>query len=182
MPPSCDVLFASSNENKFSEVRQILGRLGVRPELYRCDLTEIQSGDMREIASYKADRAFELCKEPVIVEDDGLFVDPLGGFPGPYSSYVFETIGNDGILRLLGTERGASFRSVIAYRDPAHRAMIFEGSVRGTIPDAPRGAGWGYDPIFVPSGAQRTFGEDKHVMTHRRDALERFAEWFRRRR
>ena len=66
----------------------------------------------------------------VIVEDDGLFVDSLSGFPGPYSSFVFKTIGNDGILKLLAgsTKRSAYFLSLIAFYD-GRILSISEGCV-----------------------------------------------------
>ena len=72
---------------------------------------------LEDIASDKAhfDRPQMLVKHPLIVEDAGLFVDSLGGFPGPYSSYVLSTIGNSGILRLLGSIERPHFVQVIAY-------------------------------------------------------------------
>jgi len=61
---------------------------------------EIQSDSLSEIARLKALDAFSKCKKPIIIEDDALVVDSLGGFPGPYSSYVYDTIGNTGIVKL----------------------------------------------------------------------------------
>ena len=107
------IYFASSNKNKFEEARSILSEFGITLEFFKCDLQEIQSDSIKKIASYKASQAYLLCSKPVITEDDGLFVNSLGGFPGPYSSYVFDTIGNRGILKLLSAQRGASFRSIV---------------------------------------------------------------------
>ena len=67
--------------------------------------------------SKKAQDAFSKLKKPVIIEDDGLFINSLDGFPGPYSSYVFKTIGNKGILNLLKNNRKAKFVSIITYCD-----------------------------------------------------------------
>ena len=179
MPKLSDVLFVSSNRNKFLEAREILGQFGVSLGFYRRILLEVQSDTLEKIALQKIKHAFELCQKPVIIEDDGLFIDSLRGFPGPYSAYVFQTIGNGGILRLLGTQRSASFRSVIAYCDSAGDELLFRGRVGGTISRRPRGNGWGYDPIFVPRGKTETFAElDKNGISHRYRALEKFARWF----
>ena len=64
-------------------------------------LEEVQSNSMEVIASKKAKFAFSKFNKPIIIEDDGLFIESLQGFPGPYSSYVFEKIGNPGILNLV---------------------------------------------------------------------------------
>lgn len=202
------VLFASSNKNKFSEASAILGRLGIGVEFFRCNMEEIQSDSLAEIAARKAAAAAAECGggRHVVAEDDGLFIDALGGFPGPYSAYVHGTVGARAVARLLprGAPRAASFRSAVAYSGPmaragdagrgraapaAGRAAVFEGRVDGTIAARPRGAGWGYDPVFVPSGHRSTFaqmaaagpggaGPSKNDMSHRRAALERFAAWF----
>ena len=101
MPQSFDLFFASSNIHKFQEAKKILDSFGINLRFFKCELEEIQSNSLKEISKNKAIQAFQKCKKPVIVEDDGLFVDSLNGFPGPYSSYVFKTIGNKGILKLL---------------------------------------------------------------------------------
>jgi XTP/dITP diphosphohydrolase len=118
----------------------------------------------------------------VIVEDDGLFVDSLSGFPGQYSSFVFKTIGNDGILKLLAgsTKRSAYFLSLIAFYD-GRILSISEGRVNGRITDRITEGGWGYDPIFVPDGTDLTFAElekNKNEYSHRKRALEKFAQWY----
>jgi XTP/dITP diphosphohydrolase len=118
----------------------------------------------------------------VIVEDDGLFVDSLSGFPGQYSSFVFKTIGNDGILKLLtgSTKRSAYFLSLIAFYD-GRILSISEGRVNGRITDRITEGGWGYDPIFVPDGTDLTFAElekNKNEYSHRKRALEKFVQWY----
>ena len=118
----------------------------------------------------------------VIVEDDGLFVDSLSGFPGQYSSFVFKTIGNDGILKLLArsAKRSAYFLSLIAFYD-GRILSISEGRVNGKITDRITEGGWGYDPIFVPDGTDLTFAElekNKNEYSHRKRALEKFAQWY----
>src|SRR5262249_5338797 len=115
MPMSSSVLFASSNENKYKEAKTILSKFGVNLRFFKCNLQEIQAETLEEIALHKVNQAFLGCSKPVIIEDDGLFIDSLNGFPGPYSSFAFKTIGNKGILNLLKSKRKAKFQSVIAY-------------------------------------------------------------------
>jgi XTP/dITP diphosphohydrolase len=175
------ITFASTNQNKFREVQSILARHGIEVEFARAELVEIQSDSLETIAREKARSAFAQVSRPVIVEDDGLFVSALGGFPGQYSSYVFKTIGNAGILRLLSGshERSASFVSLIAFCYGGN-VMVFEGRVAGRIAEQEAKGGWGYDPIFVPYGAKKTYAEleNKNDYSHRRKALDLFAEWY----
>ncbi|MGI0025352.1 MAG: RdgB/HAM1 family non-canonical purine NTP pyrophosphatase [Nitrososphaera sp.] len=173
--------FASSNENKFREVRSILSSSGISVELAQISLVEVQSDSIEQIVAVKVKSAFALVNRPVFVEDDGLFIDSLNGFPGQYSSFVFRTIGNAGIMKLLaGTvNRSASFRSMIAYYD-GEKMSISEGRVDGSISDRITEGGWGYDPIFIPAEAGLTFaqlGERKNEYSHRMKALQKFADW-----
>lgn len=176
------ITFASTNQSKFYEVESILAAKGIRAEFAKLNLVEIQTDSLEQIAIEKARSAYTLLQRPMIVEDDGLFVSALFGFPGQYSSYVFKTIGNDGILKLLeGKEdRSASFRSLVAYSDDGRNIHLFEGRVAGTISIKASQGGWGYDPIFVPEGTGLTFAELKSMKneySHRKIALEKFAEW-----
>ncbi len=175
--------FATSNRHKFSEASAILGEYGISVEMAALELREMQADVLEEIAAEKAREACRRLDGPVMVEDTGLFIDGLNGFPGPYSAYVFRTLGNHGILRLLeaAPDRGATFRSVFAYCCPGGSPECFPSAVAGTIALECRGEGWGYDPIFIAEGASgRTYGElgdDKNQLSHRRMALESLARW-----
>lgn len=178
---SSSILFASSNQKKYDEARDILERSGISLEYFECELDEIQSDSLHTIALAKATDALLRCKRPVIVDDAGLYIDALGGFPGPYSAYVQKTIGNSGILKLLDTlDRHAAFMAAIAYAVPGISPRVFESSVKGTISESLCGNGWGYDPIFIPQGHNQTFAEisNKNQISHRARALEMFAAWF----
>ncbi len=175
------VTFASMNQNKFLEVDAILSPFGISVDFAKLDLVELQSDSLEVIARQKAKDAFDKICRPVIVEDDGLFITSLKGFPGQYSSFVFQTLGNEGLLKLLAgaSDRSASFRSLIAYSD-GNDISIFEGLVNGSIPRETTLGGWGYDPIFIPEGADATFAqlkEEKSRFSHRRKGLEKFAQW-----
>jgi XTP/dITP diphosphohydrolase len=174
-----DVYFASSNKNKYQEVKKILGKFGIKVGFFRCKLTEIQADSIKEIANQKVLDAFLKCKKPVIIEDDGLFINDLGGFPGPFSSYVSKTIGNKGILKLMKSKRNAKFQSIIVFCDKKKRPIFFEANVNGKITKNLRGRGWGYDPIFVPFGKSKTYAElsEKNEISHRFLALKKFANW-----
>lgn len=113
----------------------------------------------------------------ILVDDSGLFVSALQGFPGVYSSYVFRTVGCDGILRLLADagDRGATFRACFGLLEDGV-SRVFEGACSGRIAPKMRGeAGFGFDPIFVPEGEGRTFAEmtlaEKNALSHRAQAV-----------
>ena len=174
-----DLLFVSSNTHKFKEAKEILNSFGVSIQFFRLNLEEIQSNSIKQIAIKKAQDAFSKCKKPLIIEDDGLHIDSLDGFPGPYSSYVNKTIGNKGILYLLKKNRSAKFISNITYCDKK-TSESFEGRLFGTISKSEKGKGWGFDPIFIPKNLKKTFGElnDKNNFSHRYKALKKFSNWY----
>ena len=177
-----ELFFASSNENKFQEAERILTNLGVKVNFSKTTLEEIQSSSLSEIAEQKAISAYELIQKPVIIEDDGLFIDSLNGFPGPYSSYVYDTIGNKGIMNLLENSefRDAKFVSIIAYLGGSDGVKLFESSIPGKISSAIEKGGWGYDPIFIPDGESKTYANvsDKDKLSHRAASLKKFSSWY----
>ena len=147
---------------------------------------EIQDNSIINIAIFSVLDAVKNSGLPVFVEDAGLFIEELGGFPGPYSKYVLKTIGLDGILKLMEgiKNRKAYFMSVIAFSSIGKSSKYFIGKVNGKISFNARGeSGFGYDPIFEPfHGNGRSFGEmttfEKNQFSHRAKALREFAKWF----
>ncbi|MGM0592052.1 MAG: non-canonical purine NTP pyrophosphatase [Halobacteriota archaeon] len=109
--------FVTTNRGKVREARGYLGGDGV--EQLDFDYTEIQADSLGPIAAYGAREAFRHAREPVLVDDSGIFIDALDGFPGPYSAYVEDTLGVDRVWELARAEenRRASFRGIIAYCD-----------------------------------------------------------------
>ena len=172
----------SSNKNKFQEAERILSNLGIQINFFKTTLEEIQSNDLNDIAEQKAINAYDLVQKPVIIEDDGLFIDSLNGFPGPYSSYVYDTIGNKGIMNLLENSevRDAKFVSIIAYCEDNHGVKLFESSIPGKISSTIENGGWGYDPIFIPDGESKTYANvsDKDRFSHRSASLAKFSNCF----
>ena len=183
------IFFATNNINKFNEAHRLLAGYGIAVGMLRVKAAEIQSANLREIAQTSAQDALKRCHLPVIVEDAGLFIDALHGFPGPYAAYAYKTIGNKGLLKLMENvdDRKATFQSVIAYCDSYSGApMCFEGEVAGKITTEERmgngKSGFGFDPIFQPSGSEKTFAEmtieEKNGFSHRAKVVRKFAEWY----
>jgi len=180
------LVFVTGNEGKVREVRALAGRFGLEIEHRRIPYLEIQAEDLREIAKVGVQQVFAILKVPCFVEDSGLFIHSLRGFPGPYSKYVFLTIGNRGVLKLMeGVEdRRAVFRSAVGYCGRDGRPLVFEGRVEGRISLEERGTGgFGFDPIFIPDeGDGRTLAEmsveEKNSLSHRGRAMEGFFRWY----
>ena len=178
------IIFVSSNENKYYEIKSLLSNFNTNVEFIKRNLVELQANSLEVIALNKSHHAYLETSKPVIVEDDGLFIEELKGFPGQYSAFVFKTIGNSGIIRLMHNTnfRCASFRSVFAFND-GKNSLTFSGQRRGTIAREVTKGGWGYDPIFIPENSEMTYGilESKGMkesLSHRTIALRKFGEWF----
>jgi XTP/dITP diphosphohydrolase len=180
------VWFITENANKFREARSILGPKGILIRQLRQAKVELQDASLERIARFAVETASVNRPGLLLVEDSGLFIEALGGFPGPFSSYVYETIGLKGILGLLaGRKRGAYFQSSIAVASAKLPPRVFTGIVRGSVSRKIIGtSGFGYDPIFVPDGFKETFGqydEDfKNRNSHRARAFLKFGKWYKR--
>jgi len=170
--------FVTSNKGKFVEAAAIFGDIVQKDIGY----TEIQADTLEEVAACGMKEVASRLKGPVMLEDAGLFVEALKGFPGVYSAYVQKTIGNDGILRLMqGVEgRRAYFKSVVAYAEPGSEPVMFSGEVHGLIGYEARGdRGFGYDPIFYVGDL--SFGEmeisEKNRISHRAASMNALKRW-----
>ena len=174
--------FVTSNTHKFLEAGLVARSMGIELEMCSNLKLELQGDNLEEIAMKSAMIAYTMLSRPVLVEDAGLFVEALNGFPGPYSSYVYKTIGIRGLLKLLeGVEnRAAYFKSAAAIAFE-RGVLLATGEVRGTISTEPRGdLGFGFDPVFVPLGETRTFAEmtieEKNLRSHRAQAVRKVLE------
>ena len=183
------VFFATGNINKFNEARSILSSYGFAVAMLRVKGDEMQSDSLKEIAKTSAVNAFKRSRLPIFVEDAGLFIDALSGFPGPYAAYVYKTIHNSGILKLMENvaDRRAKFQSVIAYCDQTLcEPECFNGESKGEITTTERRqqgkSAFGFDPIFQPTGSRKSFAEmtieEKNGFSHRARAIRKFAEWY----
>ncbi|MHA1713414.1 MAG: RdgB/HAM1 family non-canonical purine NTP pyrophosphatase [Candidatus Ranarchaeia archaeon] len=180
--------FCTSNRNKFEEAKDLLSTYNIDLIHHKVSLPEIQADQVASIALFSARNALRDYPHPLIVEDTGLYIEELKGFPGPYAAYVENTIGNSGIIKIMKNivNRKAEFRTAVAFIQPDHAGHVVEGRVSGRITESirhgTRNSGWGYDPIFVPDGAEETYAEmgqkQKNLCSHRHHAFTLFAEWY----
>ncbi|MGQ9514035.1 MAG: XTP/dITP diphosphatase [Thermoproteota archaeon] len=179
-----ELAFITGNREKFVEAERLLSEFGIALKQVELEVTEPQADSLEEIVESCAMEALKKMDESFIIEDSGLFVNGLNGFPGICSSYVYRKIGCQGILKLLSgsKDRSAYFMTALAYGDPNGVLKIFSGRVDGTIATEARGKReFGYDPIFKPLGSDLTFGEmsieEKNRFSHRAKAIRTFASW-----
>lgn len=188
------IIAATKNANKIKEMDAIMSELGMhiisRDEAGVPDVEIVEDGETFEENSYK--KAYEIMKlsgKKSIADDSGLEVDYLNGAPGVYSARFAGDDCNDKknnkkLLSLLEDvpykERRARFVSVITLVYPNGEKLVARGECDGHILMEPLGLnGFGYDPIFVPKGFQRTFAqltaEEKNHISHRARALKKLA-------
>ena len=177
--------FMTSNPGKVAEAREHFSHFGITVEQFEFEAIEPQSDDIEIVALSKIEQAIPHLPNPedqLLVEDAGLFVDALDGFPGVYSSYALETIGYHGIIKLMdhlqsedpvmdGKLRSAEFRAVAALYQNG-QTIVVEGVCPGRIAHKNEGAdGFGFDPIFIPAdldedGNALPVGEIGSTSTH----------------
>ena len=177
------IYFVTGNKGKVTEATKKLKPMGIHVVQKDLGYPEIQADSLEEVAQAGVEHVRQKFNHPFMLEDAGLFIDALKGFPGVYSKYVFFTIGLEGTLRLLEDieERTAVFRSAYAYYKPGKIPVIVTGECHGTITREQRGKnGFGFDPIFIPEGDTKTFGEmmveEKNTYSHRAKSLERLRQ------
>ncbi len=168
--PARPFILVSGNRGKIAEARLIAGPDLPAAEL---DLPEIQSLDMLEILRGKAAAAWAALRRPVMVEEAGLELVALNGFPGPLVKWMLQATGAEGIARVaeaLGDPRAIA-RCQLLYKD-GDEEIVAEGVAEGTLLHPGRGSqGFGWDPIFLSAGETRTFAEldglEKLAVSHR---------------
>ena len=175
--PSSEQSFVlvTGNRGKIAEARLALG---TDLEAVEVDLPEIQSLDYLEVVRAKADEAWRRLGRPLVVEEAGLDLAALNGFPGPLVKWMLEAVGAEGMARTAHSlgDRRASARCFLLYKD-GDREVIAEGRTEGTLVLPPRGAhGFGWDPVFLPEGSDLTFaeltGSEKGAVSHRGKAWQ----------
>ncbi|MBK8856050.1 MAG: RdgB/HAM1 family non-canonical purine NTP pyrophosphatase [Saprospiraceae bacterium] len=187
-----ELIFATKNINKSSELKEILHGTNYKV----LDLNDLgfngeidESGStIHDNAKIKAFYLYEKTQKPSLSEDTGLEVDELEGEPGVYSARYagLQRSDADNVNKLLEkmkqvSDRSAQFRTVIALAT-SENVFYFEGIVRGKIAESPMGhGGFGYDPVFIPEGYDKTFGElskeIKNKISHRAKAVEKLIEF-----
>lgn len=189
------IVLATKNMNKVNELEQILAHSSIQVLSLR-DFPNmpdvVEDGDSLEYnAMKKAREVSQFCKLPTLADDTGLFVDILDGEPGVFSArYAGENASySDNVNKLLleCSKKGkfpfkARFKTCIAYYQNESEEHIFWGVCEGEIIEKPLGSkGFGYDPVFVPTGFNKTFAEldssIKNEISHRARAVRKFNEF-----
>ena len=176
----------TGNAAKRAEAERILLAHGVDGvECHALDLPELQSLDLFAVLRAKGEAAWAALHRPVVVEEAGLELAALAGFPGPLVRWMLEAVGAEGIARTalaMGDPRAVA-RCALLWTD-GERTVVGEGAAEGTLVLPARGGGgFGWDPVFQPAGESRTYGEltaaEKDLRGHRgrawRDLLAKLA-------
>jgi inosine triphosphate pyrophosphatase len=174
------LFFITGNANKLKEAKEIL--VGYDVDSKKIDLPELQ-GEPEYIASEKAKLAAEMLKEPVFVEDVSLCFNALNGLPGPYIKDFLAKLGREGLVKLLSgyEDKSAYAVCMVGYCEPGKDSVVLKGRVDGKIVPIKGESDFGWDPIFLPDGFEKTFAEmsaeQKNEISHRKKALLKFKEF-----
>jgi non-canonical purine NTP pyrophosphatase (RdgB/HAM1 family) len=183
--PYSELRFVSGNAQKCEEYRSLLGISDLKHA--EISVVEPQGINLEALVEDKiAQIARKLPGVPFFVEHTGLVIDAWKGLPGGLIGVFMKTVGNDGICRMMsayeGTDRRARASVVIGYFHQPSGIQLFHGDTPGTISEEPRGsANFGWDPIFIPEGSEKTYGEmsieEKNHTSMRRKATGSFAAY-----
>jgi len=191
LPEGATLVIASHNPGKVREIAELLAPFDLKVRSagdFGLPEPEENGSTFAENAAIKAKAAAAGCGLPALADDSGLSVAALDGQPGIYSARWAGADKNfthamQRVEEELGDtpDRRAEFVCALAMASPAGEVEHFEGRVQGCLVWPPRGdQGFGYDPIFVPNGETRTFGEmppaEKHAISHRARAFARLKE------
>jgi XTP/dITP diphosphohydrolase len=181
------ISLVTSNQGKLREFRSVLEPYGVEVEHSDAECDEIQADTLREVVLSCLQQLEAKGLHDFVIDDSGLFVHGLRDFPGVYSAYALKTIGLDGLLRLLDgvKDRSAHFECCVG-ASIGGEEFVVTGRCDGSIAMRPSGSGgFGFDPLFVPSGYSQTFAEisigEKNRISHRGKAVQAFSDELRRR-
>jgi len=174
------ITFITGNEHKLREAKQILN---VDLTSEKIDLRELQAVDLEDVIEDKLRHGYEILKKPIIVEDTGLFLNALNGFPGALIKMLLDKIGREGIVKVLEgfDDKSVTAKCAIGFTEDGKNLKVFIGEAKGKIVE-PRGeSGFGWDPIFKPDGYDKTFAEmrdeEKNSISHRFNAFKKLKEF-----
>ena len=181
--------YLTSNPFKFREAKIILAdQYGFDLEIMNPDfeLYEIQAKTCAEVVAFTAKYGADKLGRPCLKSDTGLYLEALGGLPGPYNAYFDKQIGVEKFLHMIRDEknRNARLEHCFAYCEPGKEPVIFAGGGDGTIAIEPRGKdGLWHDFFFVPKGDTRTLAEigdqdQTEKANYYGDAIHDFAKWY----
>jgi len=172
--------FVSGNELKIKEVKEILKEHDI--ESIKLEIPETQGSD-EEVVKEKAKLACDELNRPVFVDDTSLCFKALNGLPGHYIRVFMDKLRLDDIVKLLdGFEDKTAYAVCnICYCEPGKDPIVFKGEVKGKIIEPTGMKEFSWDPIFLPDGSKKTYGEmtteEKNKISHRRKALLKFNDY-----
>ena len=181
-----EIYYATGNNGKFAEVKYFFQHNA--PEMsvqqFAADIEEIQSLDQEKIAIDKAQKAWDILKKPLLVDDSGIFFDAYPLFPGTMSKFIYQSLGFEGVLKLVDANNKAAFILKLVYTD-GKQMQVFEGRcdgiiVRPTDFSAPKQLP--FKAIFKPDGSNKTYAElfntpEFSKFAFRERALKKFLMW-----
>lgn len=191
-----ELIVATKNEGKVREFRQMFSKYGISVKSlldFNEEIEDIEETGttFSENATIKAETISNQFQLPVVADDSGLEIDALDGAPGVYSARYAGKEKNDeqNIKKVLeklegvpAERRSARFVCAVAVARPEKATFVKKGYCEGIIAKTPEGTnGFGYDPIFIPEGSNRTMAEhtadEKNVISHRHHAIQQLEEW-----
>lgn len=149
------IIFVTGNKYKFQVAQKALEKTGIKLVQKDLKTPELQSEDIKEIASFSAQWAANLLKKPVVVTDAGYYIKALNGFPGPFIKWINKWFTAKDYLKLMeGKEdRTVITKDCLAYCEPGKKPITFTGSAKGTIALKPGPPGTTpINEIFIPEG------------------------------
>lgn len=177
-----EVVFVTTRKIKFKIAQRNLEKFGIRVKQVKLETPEIQNWDVRKIAGYSATWAAKKLKKPVLVQDSGLEILALNGFPGPFAKYAEQTLGAKGILKLLKgvKNRQAVWTDAIAYCKPNGKPHVVYQEDKSTLALKPSGKfGREWDKIFIMDGQIKTLAnvpEFQAMLTWKSERYEKIAK------
>lgn len=188
MPKPSVIYYVTSNAGKFEEVARFLATKNVNFELKQkpLELIEIQSDNQEEIARYKAQQAWDAVQAPVLIDDNGFYIDKYHLFPGTICKQVYYGLGFEGLGKLYEPGDKATRRLTLVYQTGPTKQHVFEGVVTGTLcyPSGPalHHPKLPFNAIFIPDGATKTKAElsvdgSDSQYSERIKALEKFIDF-----
>ena len=158
------VVYLTTNKGKFEEAQRIFAEYGIDIEIATPDfeILEIQAKTCAEVVGFSVKYAAEKSGRPCVKSDSGLYLDALGGLPGPYNAYFDKQIGVEKFLDLMKNEknRKARLEDCFAYCEPGGEPIIFTGGGTGTISKTSKGnLGRWHDHFYIPDGETKTLSE-----------------------
>ena len=158
-----EIIFITSNKHKVKEISAILKEYNIKVKQLKINYAEDKEDSMEEVSRKAAKFLSNKLNKPVIVEDTGIFFNAYNNFPGALPKFIINSIGFDGIFRLLkNKDRGVYCKTAIGYCEPCKRPLVFTGKVFGKITNKvvkPKKETMPYNHIFIPDGEKKAIVE-----------------------